>query len=88
MLVKNAIVDGGYHGFVIENELTNVIELFYDDVENAYYNQCGMRVLDITSILHPNDILLFKYDPEVYDTFLHRRDKTILVIVNLEKEVY
>jgi len=54
-----------------------VLQFFYDSEENIFYDQCGIRVVNIFGALTPNDIFLFKQDPG-YNIFRHREDPRII----------
>ena len=54
-----------------------ILQFFYDSEENIFYDQCGIRVVNIFEVLTPNDIFLFKQDPG-YNAFPHRDDHRIL----------
>ena len=54
-----------------------VLQFFYDSEENIFYDQCGIRVVNIFEALTPNDIFLFKQDLG-YNIFRYREDPSII----------
>jgi len=60
-----------------------VLQFFYDSEENIFYDQCGIRVVNIFEALTPNDIFLFKQDPG-YNIFHHRGNPRIICEVFAE----
>lgn len=55
-----------------------VIEIFYDEVENAFYDECGQRINNIFELVTPNDLYLYKSEATRYSSFFQRDDPRIL----------
>jgi len=54
-----------------------ILQLFYDPEENIFYDQCGIRIINIFEVLTPNDLFLFKQNQE-YNIFYHRDNSRII----------
>jgi hypothetical protein len=39
-----------------------ILTVFYNPIENIFYDQCGIRIINIFEIITPNDLFLFKHD--------------------------
>ena len=61
-----------------------VLYFEYDPVENAFYDQCGVRIANMLSNLTPNDLYLFRHD---YGNciFRHRYDRDYLCEIYIEE---
>jgi len=46
------------------DEYDAILSLSYDPVENAFYDDCGFRIINILEVIAPNDIFLFRKDHE------------------------
>ena len=54
---------------------------FYHDVEaNRFFDQCGKKMDTILEVITPNDLYLFRKDPEKFHKFIHRYDRRIMCL--------
>jgi len=54
-----------------------LVYVHYDRDENMFYDQCGMPIWNIFDTITPNDLLLFRHNPENC-VFSHRDDHETL----------
>lgn len=40
-----------------------ILYLYYDSIENTFYDDCGQRIDNIFELIRPNDLYLFRHDP-------------------------
>lgn len=47
-----------------EQDYKACFHIYYDGVENVFYDSCGKRIINILEILTPNDLFLFRSNQE------------------------
>lgn len=68
-----------YTGNINFNSDYDAVEyVYYDGVENAFYDQCGMHITNIYDYVTPNDIYLFRKD-NGNCCFTSRCDRRIII---------
>ncbi len=55
-----------------------VFNIFHDEDDNVFYNECGIKISNIFEILSPNDLFLYRKDPIVYTHFHMKDDPTVI----------
>lgn len=64
-----------------------ILYFIYDSIGNTFYDQYGVRVINILEFLTPNDLFLFKNDPW-YCIFPHRDNYRIMCEILTDGEEY
>lgn len=67
---------------LLEDQFQEIIYLWWDPRDNAFYDPHGARLSNIFELVTPNDILLFRND-HGYNTFPYVKDKTVLCEINV-----
>jgi len=69
-------VDLSYGWGVVSMEYDAILYIYWDSVENIFYDHCGFEMVNVLDVATPNDIFLFR--ERGFRTFHHRDNRRIL----------
>lgn len=64
--------------------IVGVFNIFYDPIENIFYNPCGIRINNIYKLITPNDLFLFRQNHNK-SIFMMKNSSNVLCKIIIDK---